>query len=73
MKVGTYNRIVACAENIIQGFESDQTVARRTTSKVWQHILLHNKDTITINSRPRKLVGKSLGCGVYEITIKESK
>ena len=41
---------------------------QRMTSKEWKEILLNKEDRITFQGRVRKLEGKNLGAGVYEIS-----
>ena len=70
MKVSEYNRIVSCAYTLIVGLETGKFIKYRVVKKVWKHILLSNKDSITIQGERKTLVAKSLGCGIYEITPK---
>ncbi len=72
MKVGAYNSMVRYVSEVIEGFEKEQYTNRRVSTKIWKHILLTNKDNIVIRCRSTQLVAKSIGCGVYEITLKET-
>ena len=42
----------------------------RTTVKVWREILLAYEDGMVINARTRDLIGKTVGCGVVEVSLK---
>jgi len=41
---------------------------QRIKSKDWKQLLLNDDDRIIYRGRVIPLVGKSLGCGVYEIS-----
>jgi hypothetical protein len=43
----------------------------RVKSEVWSYMLLNNQDIINVDGRVRSLVAENLGCGVYELTLKE--
>jgi hypothetical protein len=45
---------------------------QRISSKQWRELLLHDDDKIIFKGRVTRLVGKNLGCGVYEVE-KEGK
>ena len=44
---------------------------QRIKAKDWKALLLNNDDQIIFHGRVTPLVGKNLGCGVYEITKQE--
>lgn len=49
---------------------------QRMTTKEWKKLLLANEDSIIFRGHVRRLIAKSLGCGVVEIyksPLKEEK
>ena len=41
---------------------------QRVTTKEWKQLLLDQNDSVVFRGHVRKLVGKNLGAGVYEIS-----
>jgi len=50
------------------GHWSMELFRERMSTKDWREHLLHEDDTIIFNGRVRRLVAKSLGCGVVEVS-----
>jgi hypothetical protein len=71
MKIGEYNSIVSASERARDIFFNDESASYRVVTKVWKHILLTGKDELVTKGRLRRIVAKSLGAGVYELTLKE--
>lgn len=57
----------------LQGFLRKANPAQhqkcRTTTKTWRVMLLRNADTVTKDGRVRKIIGRSIGAGVYELSL----
>jgi hypothetical protein len=45
-------------------------VPYRVTTKLWRYMLLNRRDTVTVEGKVKKIFAKSLGVGVYELSLK---
>ena len=46
---------------------------QRIKTKDWKDLLLNDNDRIIFHGKIRKLIGKNLGAGVYEISKKKEQ
>ncbi len=74
MRVGEYINIQNQADAVVQKFQKNSVKDYvRVSQKVWKHMLLCRKDVFPIDSKHIKLVGKSIGAGVYELSLQNSQ
>lgn len=66
------------AQNVVNHFSTDVLAPTfhipspiRVVTKVWRYMLLNNMDRFMANGRSIQLKAKSLGAGIYEISIME--
>jgi hypothetical protein len=71
MKVSTYQGIVGAVSDLKGALFQGRTKPYRVRTKVWKHMLINEKDTIVIKGKVRRLIGKNIGAGVYEVWLKE--
>ena len=47
--------------------------SQRVTTKLWRCMLMRNEDTVVVEGKVKKIIAKSLGADVYELTIEEQE
>jgi hypothetical protein len=70
MTISEHRYVVKCIDNLKDDFSKGITVPCRQQTKVWRYMLLNNKDTVVVDGKVRQLTAKSIGAGVYELTLK---
>lgn len=60
---------MSAAEEVVKKFESGDVQKCRVVTSLWKHILLNNMDNIRTWSGSTKLIGKSIGAGVWELSL----
>lgn len=68
MKVGTYKRLVSAAEEVVKKFESGDVQKYRVVTSLWKYMLLNNMDSIWTHVGSIKLIGRSIGADVWELS-----
>jgi len=68
-----FQRSTANKAKDAQGAFYDGVSFIRVDTKVWKYMLLENMDKFTFNGVVKVLTGKSLGAGVYELTMKNKE
>ncbi len=53
---------------VTAGHSQGEDYVQRCERRVWTYILLYKLDTVVFEGRTRRLMGKSIGAGVWEIT-----
>jgi len=72
MKVRTYKRLVSAAEDAVKTFESGNKQKYRVVTSLWKYMLLNNMDSIKTCNGHTKLIGKSIGAGVWELSLEDN-
>ena len=73
MRITEHKRIVAEVDKMKDLFIKGRVKPYRVATKVWKHILINEKDRIVIDGLVRRMVAKSLGAGVYSVSISPKK
>lgn len=69
MKVSTYHRLKSSAEKTVTELKSGELDTVRVETRVWKFILINKMEQVFVDSDLRKIVAKSLGVGVYELSL----
>ena len=69
MKVSEHNYILRVMGNLKEDFRKGITRPCRVKTKTWSYMLLNNHDTVVVDGKVKQLTAKSIGAGVYEVTL----
>jgi hypothetical protein len=54
-------------------FMSNTGYPIRIDKDTWRHMLKKNQDTVLMDGKKRQIKARSIGAGVYELSLKEKK